>query len=185
MKTGEPWKSNRRIFLNYLRQWGKEKQFQLILEEIGFLQEEIEKNPESLEISHLLEKVFCNVICTFIFGARNEYTDPDIDIILDCMEMFNMRVPFIPDFFWPILAKFPITPSMKKRKDGIRKIKNYIKRKIDPILSSGPRNPPETLVEGRRKILEISHSVVHLKKSRESGFRKKIFILRMEARIDD
>ena len=149
MDEGEPWKRNRRLFLNYLRQWGKEKQFQLILNEIGFLLEEIDKKPESLEVSNLLEKVFCNVICTFIFGQRNEYSDPDIEIILECMEMFNLRVPFIPSFFWPFFAKFPIIPSMKKRKDGIRKMKKYINVKIDILLSSEPRDPPETLVEGR------------------------------------
>ena len=138
---------SRRIFLNHLRQWGREKQFELILEEIGFLLETIERSSISLEPSRLLAKVFCNVICTFTFGSRIEYSDPEIETILKCVDMFNIQNPLLPEFLWPVFSKFPILPSMRMRKNGIKRVKKYIGQKIESLLSTGPRNPPVTLVE--------------------------------------
>ena len=144
---GDPWKTNRQIFLKHIRKWGREKQFELILEEIGFLLGEIEKSQKQLEPTRLLAKVFCNTICTFIFGSRIDYSDPEIEIILGCIDMFNVQNPLLPEFLWPLMAMFPIFPSMRKRRDGIQKVKKYLATRIEPLLNSGPRNPPETLVE--------------------------------------
>ena len=145
--TGETWKMNRRIFLNHLRRWGRDKQFELVLDECSFLLDTIEESPNSLDPARLLEKAFSNVICTFIFGSRIDYSDSDIEIILGCLDMFNLPNPFIPDFLWPILAKLQLFPSIEMRCDGIKRVKSYIRKRIESLLSSGPRDPPETLVE--------------------------------------
>ena len=145
--AGEPWKMNRRIFSNYLRQLGREKLFEVVLEEIGYLLETIEKTPDSFEPSHLLAKAFCNVISTLTCGSRFEYSDPEIQTIIGCIDMFNIQNPFIPEFLWPIFSKFPITSSLRLRKNAIEQMKSCIKRKTEPLLKSGPRNPPETLAE--------------------------------------
>ena len=133
--------------MNYLRQLGREKLFEVVLEEVGYLLESIEKTPDSFEPSHLLAKAFCNVISTLTSGSRFEYSDPDIQTIIRCIDMFNLQNPFIPEFLWPIFAKFPVTSSLRLRKNGIKQMKACIKRKAEPLLKSGPRNPPETLVE--------------------------------------
>ena len=144
---GDHWKQNRRIFSNHLRQFGKEKLFELILEENSFLMEAIEEYQTSFDPSRLLKKVFCNIICTFTFGSRISYNDPEIEIILGCIDMFNIRGPFIPDFLWPILAKMPMIPLVKRQFYGIQKVKAYVRDKTEAILISGVRDPPETLVE--------------------------------------
>ena len=156
--TCEPWKTSRRIFLNYLREWGAEKQFELILEETNFLLEAIEESPDQINPSNLIMKAFCNVICTFIFGSRIDYSNPEIETIIECLDMFNQRNPFIPDFLWPFVARFPITSAMKKRKHSIQSIKQFIRSKIDCLLKSGPRNPPDTLVEAYALEIMGKHS---------------------------
>ena len=144
---GDQWKQNRRIFLNHLRQWGKEKQFEVILDENSFLMEAIEESPTNLDVSRLLEKVFCNITCTFTFGSRISYNDPELEIILGCIDMINVRKPLIPDFLWPIIAKIPMIPLVKRQSYGIQKVKAYLRGKIEALLVSGVRDPPETLVE--------------------------------------
>ena len=133
--------------MNYLRQLGREKLFEVVLEEVGYLLETIGKTPNSLEPSHVLAKAFCNVISTLTCGSRFEYSDPEIQTIIRCIGTFNLPNPFIPEFLWPIFAKFPVTSSLRLRKNGIKQMKACIKRKIEPLLKSGPRNPPETMVE--------------------------------------
>ena len=144
---GDQLKQNRRIFLNHLRQWGKEKQFELILEENYFLMEAIEEYPTNLDPSRLLEKVSCNIICIFTFGSRISYNDPEMEVILGCIDMFNVRNPLLPDFLWPILAKIPMIPIVKRQFHGIQKVKSYVRGKTEALLISGVTEPPETLVE--------------------------------------
>ena len=144
---GETWKNNRRIFLNFLRQWGRENQFELILEESKFLTEAFERKGKHFCPIKLLENATCNIIATIIFGSRLEYEDPESEEVLATFLRINQKHDRLPECFWRFLIRFPIFTAIRERKAALKKAKDFIRRKIEGMISSGLRNPPETLVE--------------------------------------
>lgn len=145
--SGESWKTNRRIFLNFLRQWGKEKQLELVLEESRFLLEAIEKMEQEFEPSHLFQSAVCNIISTLIFGSRIEYSDPKIDEVFASILALNQRADYFPTFIMLLMIRFPIFSWVKKRKTAIKTTKDYLRDQILGMMKTGLRDPPETLVE--------------------------------------
>ena len=158
--TGDPWKTNRRIFLNFLRNWGRENQVELILEETKFFPEAIEDKQKPFEPSGLLQSAVCNVISTLIFGIRSEYNDPTIGPAFESIFILNTANERFPEFVWRLLARFPVLPQVKQRKNAIKRTKGYIKSKIDTMIDTGIRDPPETLVAAYAlEIIETSHKL--------------------------
>ena len=145
--VGETWKNNRRIFLNFLRQWGRDNQIDLILEESQFLNDAFENMGKPFSPINLLENAACNIISTFIFGSRLEYDDPVSKDVFATFLRLNQQHDRIPDIFWWFLIRIPILAAVRERKAAQRKTKSYIKTKIEDMIRSGIRNPPETLVE--------------------------------------
>ena len=145
--VGETWKNNRRIFLNFLRQWGRENQIDLILEESKFLNEAFENMGKPFSPISLLENATCNIISTFIFGSRMEYDDPEAVDVFDTFLRINQKHDRLPQALTWFLIRFPIFAAMRERKAAVLKTRNFIKRKIAAVIRRGLRNPPETLVE--------------------------------------
>ena len=147
--SGESWKSNRRIFLNFLRQWGKENQLELVLEESRFLLEAIEKMDKEFEPSHLLQSAVCNIISTFIFGSRMEYSDPKMGEVFASILALNQRADYLPRFLLHFMCQFPIPifKWVKNRRSAVKVTKDYLRGQILSMMETGFRDPPETLVE--------------------------------------
>lgn len=158
--SGEPWKNSRRIFLNFLRNWGRENQVELILQETKFLLEALETHSEAFDPSSVLQAAVCNVISTLIFGARIEYSDPMIHVAFESIFILNTQNERLPDIAWILLAKFPIFPWVRKRIVAIKRTKDYIRNKIESIIETGIRDPPETLAEAYAlEIVERGHKL--------------------------
>ena len=80
------------VFLNFLPQWGRENQVDLILEERQFLNEIFESHMgEPFSPINLLQIAACNIISTFIFGSRMEYDDPVSEEVMATFLTLNLN----------------------------------------------------------------------------------------------
>ncbi|XP_038057362.1 cytochrome P450 2C15-like [Patiria miniata] len=77
--TGDLWKTQRRITLNFMRDFGLNKPVfeDRITTETQHMLEEMRKHGgQPFNPSHLLSSAIANVICSVVYGSRYEYSDP-------------------------------------------------------------------------------------------------------------
>ena len=145
--SGPIWKSNRRIFHNHLRTFGREKQLQLVLQESKYLTEALESSLEEFDAVDLLQHAVCNVICSLSFGTRYDYDDKDHDKIFESILSFNVKHYMLPHFIMELLKKFPVIPAIRRRFEAQAITKRFIRAKIDERIQTGIREPAETLID--------------------------------------
>ncbi|KAL4634976.1 cytochrome P450 2J2-like [Arapaima gigas] len=83
--NGYKWKKQRRFALSTLRNFGLGKKTleSFIIEEIRFLQEELQqKNAQPLDPHMLLISAVSNIICQLVFGHRFDYSDDKFQTLL-------------------------------------------------------------------------------------------------------
>ena len=89
--NNKEWSVNRKIFLTFMRQFGRDRLVAMINEESKFLIEEINRR-KSFDPTDVFQKAVCNIISTFIFGSRFDYEDGSFDIITEAIIKMNREI---------------------------------------------------------------------------------------------
>merc|ERR1712226_29640 len=145
--SGPVWKNNRRIFHTFVRNWGREKLFQLIMEESKHLNAALAQYQEEFDPTDLLQMAVCNIISTFIFGSRFQYFDRESQKIIHALTTSNARVHLMSYFVWLFFKYVPVYPAFTQRRQSVKENKAFIKRKIQERIRQGVKSPPETLID--------------------------------------
>ena len=143
--SGPVWKNNRRIFLNHLRIFGRERQLNLVLDEANHLTDALESVGENCDPTVLLQSAVCNVIASLIFGSRFEYFDPEAEKIFQSILKINNKLNLMPNFLFAIFRS--ISKTAKSRIRAVESTKAFIKERIQERMKAGIQVPAETLID--------------------------------------
>ena len=143
---GPVWKNNRKNFHNHLRSFGREKQIQLVLDEVKQLTDTLETMPEYFEPTSLLQSAVCNITSSLIFGFRFEYFDPEAQKIFRAILTGTVELILLPRIMVKILRLFLPKQSVDIF-EAVETMKSFINEQINERLQTGERGSVETLID--------------------------------------
>ena len=145
--SGPIWKNNRRVFLNHLRVFGRQKQLNLVLDEAKQLTDYLETCPKNYEPSELLQAAVGNVIAALIFGSRFDYFEPEAHKVFDAIVDFNTKLDLLPSFVFYFLKYVPLSKKVTARIRACSTARQFIRNKVNDRIRSGIQDPAETLID--------------------------------------
>ena len=154
--SGPRWKNNRRVFHNHLRNVGRDKQLEYVLDEAYHLTDTLEQMPEDFEPTALFQSAVCNVISVLIFGSRFEYFNDEAENIFKSIFRANGKLFHLPDYVIAFLTYFSLSKKISGRIQSVKTCKDYIRKQIDDRVRAGIREPAETLIDAY--IADLSRS---------------------------
>ncbi|NXA89066.1 CP2DH protein, partial [Melanocharis versteri] len=116
-RYGHVWKELRRFALSTLRNFGMGKKSleERVVEEAGFLCSAIKSEEgKSFDIHVLVSNVFCNMICSIVFGDRFDYSDETFKKLSRLFQKaLDEETGFLPQLLnvVPILVRIPGVPQ--------------------------------------------------------------------------
>ena len=145
------WSVNRKIFLNFMRHFGRDNLVAVVNEESKFLIEDINKR-RSLDPTEVFQKAVCNIISTFIFGSRFDYEDPSFDILMEAMIKLNRKntnAKPVYSLYENIIRLFTMITGFgrDKYKKAYQTTVNFIREKILETHSNSSRDSVSNLIE--------------------------------------
>ena len=149
--NNKEWSVNRKIFLNFMRQFGKERLVAVINEESKFLIEEI-NGQKSFDPTDVFQKAVCNIISTLIFGNRFDYEDERFDVITEAiikMNRENINARTAHSFVENIVRVFSLVTGYGggKYRKSYRTTLNFLREKILETHACSSRDGVNNLIE--------------------------------------
>ncbi|KAJ8023487.1 Vitamin D 25-hydroxylase [Holothuria leucospilota] len=123
------WREQRRLAVSTLRtiQFGEGITMAGIVEaEAGKLLDDLAQHKgRPLNLTHILPKAVCNIVCAFVFGKPFEYSDPRYILMLWLVyQNFKLAGPSAVVYSSGFLAKLPFGPG-KRLVDNLRAFKQF------------------------------------------------------------
>jgi len=112
--NGHPWKEMRRFALMTMRDFGlgKKSLESRVQDEVKIIIEEFAGQKGAFFPKRMYLNAISNNICALVFGQRYEYTDPELQKVLDVLDYLGQNAGAeMPENFLPFLTHVPGYPS--------------------------------------------------------------------------